>query len=270
VHSSTSIRYNRDDSDSNAIQPQDTTLNNALIIGANSAIARASARRLADNGCRLALVARNEQALKSLSQELTERGASHVDTLQLDLNDSLAGKQCSEFARSTLGTTELILVCHGSLPEQSRCEHDESCVQSCMQDNALSAMALLCHLAPMMQAQGSGCIAVITSVAGERGRASNYIYGSAKAALICYLQGLRASLHSSGVHVIDVRPGLIDTPMTAGFAKGPLWSSPERVARDIERGVRRARHTVYSPPFWRWIMLIIRLLPEALCKRLRF
>jgi short-subunit dehydrogenase len=118
-----------------------------------------------------------------------------------------------------------------------------------------------------MQAQGSGTIAVVTSVAGDRGRQSNYVYGAAKGGVSRFLEGLRHRLHQAGVKVIDIKPGFVDTPMTAAFRKGPLWVGPEQVAKDIERALDRNRADVYTPWFWRWIMLAVRALPNALMHR---
>ena len=136
-----------------------------------------------------------------------------------------------------------------------------------MQTNALSTISLLTIIANRFEANKDGTIAVISSVAGDRGRASNYVYGSAKACLNVYLQGLRHRLSGSGVNVLTVKPGFVDTPMTETFEKGPLWASPEQVAWDIRRAIARRRTVIYTPWFWRWIMLIIRLVPTPVFHR---
>ena len=109
---------------------------------------------------------------------------------------------------------------------------------------------------------------MITSVAGDRGRASNYVYGAAKGAVTLFLGGLRNRLHDTGVHVLTIKPGFVDTPMTAAFPKGPLWATPERVARGIRSAIRRRRDVVHLPGFWLPIMLVIRSIPERIFKRL--
>ena len=109
---------------------------------------------------------------------------------------------------------------------------------------------------------------VISSVAGDRGRQSNYVYGSAKAAVTTFLQGLRNRLHPAGVQVLTVKPGFVDTPMTSAFPKGPLWASPEQIARGIHRAIQKRKDVVYLPGFWRLIMRVIREIPEAVFKRL--
>jgi short-subunit dehydrogenase len=110
---------------------------------------------------------------------------------------------------------------------------------------------------------------VISSVAGDRGRQSNYIYGSAKGALNIYLQGLRNRLHKANVQVLTIKPGFVDTPMTHEFKKGLLWVKPQTIAKDIVKGITHRRHEIYTPGFWRFIMLIIKLIPECLFKRLK-
>ena len=118
--------------------------------------------------------------------------------------------------------------------------------------------------------QGKGTIAVVTSVAGDRGRQPNYVYGAAKAMVSTYLQGFRGRVFQHGVHVLDIKPGLVDSPMTAQFEKGALWSQPELVAKNVVAAVKYKRHTIYSPGYWRIIMLIVRSIPEIIFKRLKF
>ena len=115
-----------------------------------------------------------------------------------------------------------------------------------------------------------GQLAVITSVAGDRGRRSNYAYGASKAAVSTFVEGLRGRLHSRGVSVIDIRPGLVDTPMTAHLPKGPLFSSPEKVANRIVHGIDKNRSLIYAPGYWRWVMLAVRLIPTRLFRHLKF
>jgi decaprenylphospho-beta-D-erythro-pentofuranosid-2-ulose 2-reductase len=120
----------------------------------------------------------------------------------------------------------------------------------------------------MFEQQKSGTLAVISSVAGDRGRQSNYVYGAAKGMVNIFAQGLRNRLFKSGVNVLTIKPGFVDTPMTAGFRKGFLWATPERVARDIVKAIAGRESEVYTPVFWRALMIPIRLLPEWLFKRL--
>src|ERR1700690_3871484 len=130
-------------------------------------------------------------------------------------------------------------------------------------------MALCTQLANQFETQGHGVIALISSVAGDRGRQSNYVYGAAKAAVTAFASGLRQRLYRKGVAVITIKPGFVSTPMTAAFAKNALWASPARVARDIVRAIERGTPVVYTPWFWRIIMTLICAVPERVFRRLR-
>lgn len=263
----TSIHFNPVDSDCEDLII--ATPRNILIIGAGSAIARALLRRYAVHGCRLVLTGRDPEALQRQARDLTLRGAALAHPVLLDVNDSDQALQAAiDEARDALGSVDTAVICHGTLPDQATIAHDPAQVQGAIATNGLSAIRLLCLLVPGFRSQGRGTLAVITSVAGDRGRGSNYIYGSAKALVSAYLQGLRAELHPAGVHVMDIRPGFVDSPMTRQFRKGILWSTPDRVARQIERGISRRRDILYTPGFWRLIMWIIRLIPEPVFKRI--
>ena len=241
---------------------------NILIFGATSAIAEAVAARYATGVNRFFLIARNSEKLAALCERLS--GAGAVETAQADLARLEDHPGLIEAAFNWLQTVDLILIAHGTLPDQARCEGDVEAALEALNVNGLSPISLLTELAPRMREQAHGTIAVITSVAGDRGRPSNYVYGSAKAMVSAFLQGLRGRLHGAGVHVIDIRPGLVDSPMTAHLPKGPLFAAPDRVARGIVNAVIRKRHTVYVPGWWRIIMAIVRSLPDAIFKRLNF
>ena len=162
----------------------------------------------------------------------------------------------------------MALIAHGTLPDQAECEASAALTRQALQVNALSVIELLTELANRLQAQGSGTLAVISSVAGDRGRKSNYVYGAAKGMVSIFLQGLRNRLHSHGVRVITIKPGFVDTPMTESFDKGVLWARPDRVARDIVSAIDKGRDVVYTPWFWRYILWVIRGIPEGVFKRL--
>lgn len=266
VHTTTSIRYNPDDSDCEGLTI--TTPLNILIIGSGSAIARAVARRYAAKGCRLALTGRNRESLERQARDLRLRGAALAHPVLMDVNDENRILQdCIGEAEQQLGHFDIAVICHGTLPDQDAMAHDPAAVCQAITTNGLSSIRLLCILAPRFRSRGTGSLAVITSVAGDRGRSSNYIYGSAKALVSTYLSGLRAELHNEGVHVMDVRPGLVDTPMTGHLAKGPLWTTPDTVARRMENGITRRKDILYTPGFWRLIMWVIRHIPEPAFKR---
>lgn len=239
-----------------------------LIIGATSAIAEATARLLAERGDALYLVARNEARLAAIAADLSVRGSPRVGSEALDANDFAAHEPMLERADSFLAGYDTVLIAHGTLSDQKACESSVELTLQEINTNALSAVALLTRIANHFAQRRTGTIAVISSVAGDRGRGSNYVYGSAKALVTAFLSGLRQRLSKCGVHVVTIKPGFVDTPMTASFAKGPLWARPDQVARGIVRTFDRRGGTVYLPGFWRPIMLIIRAIPESLFLRL--
>lgn len=241
-----------------------------VIFGATSAIAIAVARHYALRGATLHLVARDSARLDELRRDLIVRGAEAVTAAHADLTDTQNHASLVANARAQLGVIDLALSCYGALPSQSDCEQNIEDLLQNFDINATSALALLTELAKVLEAQKEGQLAVVTSVAGDRGRRSNYAYGASKAAISTFVEGLRARLHSSGVGVIDIRPGLVDTPMTAHLPKGPLFSSPEQVATCIVRGIDKDRSLIYAPGYWRWVMLAVRLIPTRIFQRLRF
>ena len=244
---------------------------NILIIGANSAIANAVARRYAARHCSLFLVARNEKRLQTQQQDLEVRGAKRVGIHVLDVleHDKHAEAIKAGHAFFDGADIDIALISHGSLPDQDAAETDFELAKREIDVNGLSVISLLSHLIPPFKAQGRGILAVVTSVAGDRGRQPNFIYGAAKSLVSTYLQGLRGKLLPHGIHVVDIRPGLVDSPMTAQFEKGALWSTPELVAANIEKAIDGKRHTVYVPGYWRIIMAIVCSIPETVFKRLK-
>jgi len=235
-----------------------------LIIGATSAIATAVARRYAAASARLFLVGRRLPALLALADDLRVRGAAEVDCAELDANDIASHARVIEQAWTRWNGFDRVLVAHGVLPDQPQCERSVDDALASFDTNARSVLALLLPLAARLEAQGSGSLAVISSPAGDRGRQSNYVYGAAKGAVTVLAAGLRHRLATKGVRVVTILPGFVDTPMTASFRKGALWASPERVAADVERAMERGFGAVYTPWFWRWIMLVIRHVPERI------
>lgn len=240
-----------------------------LVIGASSAIAQATARILARDGAAFYLVARDPQKLRAVADDLRVRGAAGVDEACLDALDYARHGALVETAIQSLNGLDLVLIAHGSLPDQKVCEQDFEAVRNAFEVNTLSILSLTTHLAGHFQRQGRGSLVVVSSVAGDRGRQSNYVYGAAKGALSIFLQGLRNRLHPHGVQVLTVKPGFVDSPMTKDFAKGPLWATPERIGRDIVGALGSGRMVLYSPWYWRWIMASIRALPERVFARLR-
>lgn len=249
--------------------PMNTSPSRILVVGASSAIAEAVARRYAAQGARLFLVARNAERLQAQAADLKTRGAAEVRSTVADLNDFTHHEDLVAHAWQAWNGLDLVLIAHGTLGDQKACEADFDLALRELNTNAISALSLLTRLANRFERQGTGCLAVIGSVAGDRGRQSNYIYGTAKGALAIFLQGLRNRLAPRGVQVLTIKPGFVDTPMTAAFRKGPLWASPDTIAAGIVGAVARRKDVVYLPWFWRGIMLIIRSIPERVFKKLK-
>lgn len=248
-----------------------TSIRNAVIFGATSAIAQAVTRSLAQRHCQLVLVGRHEQRLQALADDLMLRGAKAVSIITQDLSEhTLEYDQLTANVLAQLdGPLDLALIAHGTLPDQATVQATHQATFDAIQLNALSYIGLLTVLANTCEAQGHGTLVAISSVAGDRGRQSNYVYGSAKGMITLFCQGLRNRLAKSNVHVITVKPGFTDTPMTADFPKGPLWAKPEQVAAGILTAIDKQKDIVYLPGFWKYIMLIIRHIPEFIFKRLK-
>lgn len=240
-----------------------------LVLGATSAIAHETAKLYAAEGAALFLVARDAEKLDAVAQDLRVRGAAAVATHVHDLTDLEHHEALLAEAVEALPAVDVALIAHGVLGDQRDVERDFTRIQALLRVNFESVVSLLVPLANYMEDRGAGTIAVISSVAGDRGRQSNYVYGTAKGALNVYLQGLRNRLAPAGVHVLTVKPGFVDTPMTADFDKGALWVGPDHIARGIQRAIRRGSDEVYLPFFWRGIMAIIRAIPEPVFKRLK-
>lgn len=243
-------------------------MKNILVIGATSAIAVAAAREWAKQGCGFYLLARDPEKLEPIASDLKVRGAREVAVAAFDAGQYEQHRALVEAAAEQLSCIDVALIAHGSLSEQAACQGDFSLLQQEMNINALSYFSFLEILAEYFEQRRSGSIAVIGSVAGDRGRQSNYVYGAAKGAVALYLQGLRQRLQKSGVQVLTIKPGFVDTPMTREFKKGLLWAKPDAVGRSIVTAVDKGRDVLYTPWFWRWIMLIIKLIPETVFKRI--
>lgn len=241
-----------------------------LIIGATSAIAAEAAKICAMEKASLFLVGRDAGRLDAIVNDLQVRGAERVAQLSVDLTDHDRHEEIITAAFDALGAPDFVLIAHGVLPDQEACQQSANNALESIDVNFLSVVSLLTLLANRMEQQASGTIAVISSVAGDRGRQSNYVYGAAKSGLDAFLQGLRNRLNKSGVHVLTIKPGFVATPMTAHIEgrAGFLWAQPEDVAAGIMRAAEKQKDVVYLPSFWRLIMFIIRNIPETIFKKL--
>jgi short-subunit dehydrogenase len=214
-------------------------------------------------------VGRDADKLETIAADLKVRGAHQVDYTALDLNEFDKHPSMLEQAYTSLEGLDTILIAHGILDDQKAGEQDYTKAEQALRTNFLSVVSLLTPIANRLEKQRYGCLAVISSVAGDRGRQSNYIYSTAKGALTIFLQGLRNRLHSANICVLTIKPGFVDTPMTANFKKGALWAKPEAIARGIYRAIENRKNTVYLPGFWWLIMMMIRHIPEPIFKRMK-
>jgi len=245
---------------------------NVLIVGATSAVAEALARRLVLRGWSLFLAARDQATLEKLAADLRVRGGATILTGAFDAA-ALESVPATWHAAAAAFPDGLdgVVVCHGYLPDERGQLLEGNEIRRTIDVNFTSVAILLGSAAEYFADRRRGFIAAVSSVAGDRGRQSNFCYGSAKAGLTAYLSGLRNRLHSRNVHVLTIKPGIIDSPMTQGMDVGPkpLVTTPDRVAADIEKALLGRRNTLYTPWFWRPIMAVICGLPEGLFKRLR-
>lgn len=239
-----------------------------VILGAASDVGRAIARAYAERGHGLHLAARDAGRLAADVRDLGLRSGQPVQAHEFDILDMTGHAAFLERLDPPPATVVCVV---GLLGDQQRSISDPAAAELVMRTNYMGPALALEAAAALLQRRGGGLVAGVSSVAGDRGRRSNYVYGSAKAGLSAYLSGLRARLHGSGVRVITVKPGFVDTRMTAGMALPQrLTAQPEEVAASLLAAQDRGRDVVYVRPVWRVIMAVISVLPEPLFKRIRF
>ena len=238
-----------------------------LIIGATSAIAQDIARLYARRGAVLFLIGRDPGKLAPLATSL---GQAVVGTRAVDLNDTAAAEGLIAAAWDALGGVDVACIAHGLLGDQEATERDFADAELVIRTNFLSVVALLVPLAKWFEAARRGHIAVLSSVAGDRGRPRNYTYGAAKGGLNVYLQGLRTRLWPTGVKVHTLKLGPVDSPMTASHRKHMLFARPATVAARVVAAIDAGRAVAYVPWYWRVILFAVRALPEPLMQRLSF
>lgn len=241
-----------------------------MIFGASSGIALEFAKPFADRKARFTLIARDEDKLKDISADLYTRGAKNVAIVCYSL-DALEGSYAAtkEIIKQT-EAPDTVLIAHGILGDNDELMKSPKAMDLLFKVNVLSPIGILMALEEAMGARKRGTIAVISSVAGDRGRGSNFAYGSSKAAITEFTSGLRARLLSKGVFVLTIKPGMVATAMTEHLPCSPLMASPHKVSQDIIKAISQKKPVLYTPFFWRWIMFIIRHLPEFIFSRLKF
>ena len=239
-----------------------------LVLGATSGIAEATCRIWASQGARLFLVARNAEKLAAVAADLKTRGASYIDTAVADLDDVDKHPALLAHAVNSLTGLDVAYLAHGILGDQTKAEQDFNTAAQIIYTNFMAPVSLLTWLANFCVQRRAGTLAVISSVAGERGRKSNYVYGSSKAGLTAFLAGLRNRVDREGVTVLTIKPGPVKTAMTAGMKGNSKFADVDSVAQSIVKAVDKRRDTLYVPFQWAAIMFVIRSIPERLFKKM--
>ena len=245
-------------------------MSTVLILGATSAIASALAREFAAHKFDLVLGGRDREELSALASDLSLRHGVRAGILPFDALDTTPHASTLHSYLSEAGDTLAgAIVCIGYLGDQAKGQSDWEEARLILETNFTGCVSALNILANYFEPRRAGFICALSSVAGDRGRQSNYLYGAAKAGLTAYLQGLRNRLYRSKVTVITIKPGFVDTRMTYGRPGLFLLASPESVAKGIYKAIGKRKDVVYLPGFWRFIMLLVQSIPEAVFKRMR-
>ena len=239
-----------------------------IILGATSTIARSFSRRAAERGERVILAGRDLDDLNTIAADCVARGAPLAEAMAFDARDPTSFAPILARAGKVDGTLSAAVFV-GSMPPQEEIDADPALIDGTITDSFAGPARFLTALAPLLEERGTGTVVGVGSVAGDRGRLGNYVYGASKAGFHAYLSGLRNRLGRSGVHVITVKPGTVDTAMTWGMDKLPFLAQPEKVVNDIFRAVDRKKDIIYTPFIWWPVMTIIRSIPERVFKKLQ-
>lgn len=238
------------------------------ILGATSALAHETAKYFAQDGAEFVLVARSPAKLLAVKNDLEVRGAKQVETYLADLSDLTGHQAMLDAALEYFSGLDMVLIAYGTLGDQQMCAQDVAATLEQFTINCTSVISLLTLLANYFEQQQRGCLAVISSVAGDRGRQANYTYGAAKGAITIFLSGLRNRLAKANVTVLTIKPGTVDTPMTAHMRKGLLFADAKVVGRGIYQAMLKRKEIVYLPGYWRVIMWVIKSIPETMFKKM--
>ena len=238
-----------------------------IILGATSSMARAFARAVSKNGDQVVLAGRDMPDLEASASDCALQGAPIAEAIHFDARDAGSFAPIIEHASELEGMIN-VAVFVGSMPSQDQIDADPSLIAGTVTDNYAGPATFLQLIAPAMEERGGGTVVGVGSVAGDRGRIGNYVYGSAKAGFHTYLSGLRNRLTRSGGHVVTVKPGFVDTAMTWGIEGMFLVATPDKIAADILKAVEKRKDVIYTPGFWRLIMGIITAIPERMFKKL--
>jgi len=243
-------------------------IKNIYVFGATSKIAEETIKHFAKDKSSFYLVARNSDKLEIVKKDLISRGAVSVHTENCDALEYDKHKSTIENAAQVMGNIDLVYIAHGTLPDNEGIRNNQANLLEEFNINCNSTLSLCSAASDYFEKEGKGTLAVISSVAGERGRQSNFVYGAAKSAVTEYLSGLRNRLYKSGIKVITIKPGMVETPMTADMEKGPLFAKVESVGKTIYTKIKNGNDVVYVPGYWKLIMGIIKSIPESIFKKL--
>jgi short-subunit dehydrogenase len=239
-----------------------------LVLGATSGIAEATCRIWAAQGASLFLVARNAEKLAAVAADLKIRGARYIDTAVVDLDDTEQHPALLAHAVNSLTGMDIAYLAHGILGDQAEAEQDFNAAAQILYTNLMAPISLLTWLANFCVQRHAGTLAVISSVAGDRGRKSNYLYGASKAGLSAFLGGLRNRIDREGVTVLSIKPGPTRTSMTAAMPKSEKFADVDSVAESIVKAIDKGKDVLYVPFQWQPIMFVIRNIPERIFKKL--
>jgi len=239
-----------------------------LVLGATSGIAMQVCRLLAEQGAQLFLVARNEQKLAAVAADLKTRGATFIDTAVADLDDTSQHASLLSHAVNALGGCDVALLAHGVLGDPAELDASFEKAGAMLQTNLVSPVSLCMWLGDYFVSRHAGVLAVISSVAGERGRKANTIYGASKAGLTAFLGGLRNRIDREGVTVLTIKPGPVKTSMTAGMKGEEKFADPKKVAAQIVNAIDKKMDVLYTPSIWLVIMFVVKHIPERIFKKL--
>ncbi len=245
------------------------SVQSVLVLGGGSDIALATVRELVKRRARtVVLAARDPQSLQAAADELRAAGATTVETLAFDARDTASHDAFVADVFERVGDVDLALLAFGVLGDQEEAEHDGRAAVDIAEVNYVGSVSVTVPISQRMRAQGHGTIEALSSVAGERARRSNFVYGSSKAGMDAFFQGLGDSLVGTGVRVMIVRPGFVHTKMTDGMDAAPMSTTPEAVADAIVKGLARNRETVWVPSQMRYVMSVLRHVPRPVFRKL--
>jgi short-subunit dehydrogenase len=239
-----------------------------IILGGTSTIARGFARKAAERGEGVILAGRDMADMQATATDCGVRGAPVAEAIAFDARNTESFDPILERAKALNGAIS-VAVFVGSMPPQDDIDAEPALIAGTITDSFTGPATFLTAIAPEMEARGDGTVVGVGSVAGDRGRLGNYVYGAAKSGFHTYLSGLRNRLGRSGVHVLTVKPGTVDTAMTWGLDKLPFLAPPEKVVSDIFKAVDKQKNTLYTPIIWWPVMTVIKLIPERIFKKMK-